>query len=37
MPLARRIAFLMALAEERPWQIIVTPFTPSKGAPPNSA
>ena len=33
---ATRIAFLMALALERPWQMMHTPFTPSSGAPPNS-
>ena len=34
--LATRIAFLMALALERPWQMMHTPFTPSSGAPPYS-
>src|SRR5207249_10196790 len=36
-PLARPMAFLIALTDECPWQIILVPFTPSRGAPPNSA
>src|SRR4029453_10513975 len=31
---ANLMAFLTALAEERPWQMITQPFTPSSGAPP---
>src|SRR5574341_2632405 len=30
---ATRIAFLIALALERPWQMMLTPLTPSNGAP----
>src|SRR5262249_13520473 len=33
---AKRIAFLIALAEERPWQMMTHPFTPRSGAPPYS-
>ena len=33
---ATRIAFRMALGDDPPWQMIETPFTPSKGAPPYS-
>ena len=33
---ATRMAFLMALAFERPWQMMQTPRTPSSGAPPYS-
>src|SRR5262249_53040263 len=33
---ATRTAFLMALAGERPWQMIASPSMPSNGAPPNS-
>src|SRR5207247_11335902 len=33
---ATRTAFLMALAGERPWQMIASPSMPSRGAPPNS-
>ena len=32
---ATRIAFLIALAFDRPWQMMQTPFTPSSGAPPS--
>src|SRR4051794_32159434 len=34
--LATRMAFLIALAFDRPWQIMHTPRTPSNGAPPYS-
>src|SRR5579871_4595913 len=33
---ATRIAFLMALALDRPWQMMQPPRTPSRGAPPYS-
>ena len=33
---ANRIAFLIAFALERPWQMITQPWTPSIGAPPYS-
>ena len=33
---ATRMAFLMALGLEEPWQMIETPRTPSSGAPPYS-
>ena len=33
---ARRIAFSIASASERPWLITPTPFTPTSGAPPTS-
>src|SRR5579863_10038173 len=34
---ATRMAFLIALALDRPWQMVLTPFTPNRGAPPYSA
>ena len=34
--LLTRTMFLMALALERPWPTMTTPFTPSRGAPPYS-
>ena len=30
------IRILLAWALEMPWQMMLTPFTPSRGAPPNS-
>src|SRR5579863_511339 len=33
---ATRMAFLMALVFDRPWQMMLAPFTPSSGAPPYS-
>ena len=33
---AKRMAFLIAFAEERPWQMMTQPFTPRSGAPPYS-
>src|SRR5512134_3710178 len=35
-PSAARTAFRIAFPVDRPWLIMHTPFTPSKGAPPNS-
>src|SRR5882724_9252202 len=33
---ATRMAFLMALAFDRPWQMMLTPLTPRSGTPPYS-
>ena len=34
---ATRMAFLMAFAFERPWEMMQPPLTPRSGAPPYSA